>query len=149
MKEFKFSFQLSKIAILTICYYKLGENESAEFTISVTVLQSEKHDSIMCGHCQEEGAKGDGAVARFVNKFNMCGHCQEEESKGSCEWFNRYGAARLFVDKFNSLHNECLNETQYNEIVAEIEILKQKYNWIESESFNKIVSMSKLTPKKI
>ena len=142
MKEFKFSFQLSKIAILTICYYKLGENESAEFTISVTVLQSEKHDSIMCGQCQEGGAKGEGAVARFVNKFNMCGHCKEEVSKG-------YGAARLFVDKFNSLHNECLNETQYNEIVAEIEILKQKYNWIESESFNKIVSMSKLTPKKI
>ena len=149
MKEFKFSFQLSKIAILTVCYYKSGENESAEFTISgaeftisVTVLQREKHDSIMCGHCQEGGAKGDGAVARFVNKFNMCGHCKEEVSKG-------YGAARLFVDKFNSLHNKCLNETQYNEIVAEIEILKNKYNWIESESFNKIVSMSKLTPKKI
>ena len=123
MKEFKFSFQLSKIAILTICYYKLVENESAEFTISVTVLR---------------GAKGDGAVARFVNKFNMCGHCKEG-----------YGAAKFFVDKFNSLHNECLNEMQYNEIVAEIEILKQKYNWIESESFNKIVSMSKLTPKKI
>ena len=119
MKEFKFSFQLSKIAILTICYYKLGENEGAEFTISVTVLQSEKHDSIMCGHCQEGGAKGGGAVARFVNKFNMCGHCKEEVSKV-------YGAARLFVDKFNSLHNKCLNETQFNEIVAEIVILKNK-----------------------
>ena len=138
MKEFKFSFQLSKIAILTICYYKLVENESAEFTISVTVLQSEKHDSIMCGHCQEGGAKGDGAVARFVNKFNMCGHCKEG-----------YGAAKFFVDKFNSLHNECLNETQYNEIVAGIEILKQKYNWIEPGSFHDIVEMSKLTPKKI
>lgn len=129
MEEFKFSFQLSKIAILTVCYYKLVENEGAEFTIS----GAEFTISVTVLH--KGGAKGD--VARFVNKFNTCGQCQEG-----------YGAARLFVDKFNLLHNKCLNETQYNEIVAEIEILKQKYNWIESESFNQIVSMSKLTPKK-
>ena len=118
MKEFKFSFQLSKLDILIVSYYKLNGNKDAYFTISAAVLQRGKQDYAMCGQCQEEVSKG-------------------------------HGAARCFVRKFNSLHNECLNEMQYNEIVAEIEILKQKYNWIESESFNQIVSMSKLIPKKI
>ena len=30
-----------------------------------------------------------------------------------------------------------------------IEELKNKYNWIESNSFHDVVEMSKLTPKKI
>lgn len=117
-KEFKFSFQLSKLDILNVCYYKLGGNKSAYFTISAAVLQRGKQD------------------------YEMCGQCQEEVSK-------RHGAARRFVNKFTQLHLSDLTEEQYRDVVAGIEDLKNKYNWIESGSFNQIVSMSKLTPKKI
>ena len=118
MKEFKFSFQLSKLDILMVCYYKLGGNKSADFTISAAVLQRGKRDYKMCGQVQEEVSKGHGAARRFVNKFYQ-------------------------------LHLSDLTEEQYSDVVAGIDELKKKYNWIEGDSFYNVVEISKLTPKKI
>lgn len=73
--------------------------------------------------------------------WNQCGQCQEE--------FKHHTAAYNFYKKWDIMHLQDLTNEQYNEIVADIEILKQKYNWINSQRFSDIREFSKQMPKKM
>ena len=77
--------------------------------------------------------------------FNHCGQAQKELLKG-------FHAAMSFYKKWDFTH--CLDVTldQHLEIIADIEILKSKYNFIEgkySSNFSNLKDLSKLELKKV
>ncbi|MEE3344326.1 MAG: hypothetical protein VZS44_09570 [Bacilli bacterium] len=80
--------------------------------------------------------------------YNRCGQCQPELCMG---------LALHFYEKWDYLHCKKIeNEAQFNELIEDIEELKNKYNYIEEIaddhvndiSFNRIRELSKLNPKK-
>lgn len=100
------------------------------------------------------------SAAQFIRSkrdYDTCGQCQERV-------LPKNSIARHFFDKWDKLHLKNLTQNEYVEIIADIEELKDVYNYIEDvrecfgESvrcyktqipFDEIVKLSKLTPKKI
>ena len=94
------------------------------------------------------------SAARFIRSkrdYAECGQAQKNV-------LARHSLARRFFEKWDHLHLADLTPEQYAEICADIEKLKEKYNYIEEvrDSFRganynipfyKIVELSKLTPK--
>lgn len=99
------------------------------------------------------------SAARFIRSkrdYSRCGQCQKDV-------LPRHSAARRFYDKWDRLHLHSLTPAEYEEMTADIEKLKARYNYIEDVrdcfgrsagchkthlSFYEIVELSKLTPKK-
>lgn len=99
------------------------------------------------------------SAARFIRSkrdYSECGQAQER-------LLPKHSAARRFYDKWDRLHLHNLTPEEYEEMTADIEELKARYNYIEDVrdcfgrsagcykthlSFHEIVELSKLTPKK-
>lgn len=98
------------------------------------------------------------SAAQFIRSkrdYSTCGQAQKEIlPKGS--------AAMRFYNKWNHLHLHDLAQEEYDAVVADIEELKGRYNYIEdvrecfgesagcyktSIPFNQIVELSKMQPK--
>ncbi len=77
---------------------------------------------------------------RNKSNYHRCGQAQEYVTTG-------FGTARKFYRKWDALHLSDLTDEQYAELMADLKPLMEKYNFIETTSFNQIVEMSKLTPK--
>lgn len=100
------------------------------------------------------------SAARFIRSkrdYSECGQAQKSI-------LPKHSAVRQFYDKWDYLHLHNLTQEEYVGIIADIEELKTKYNYIEDIrecfgrsagcgkthiSFYEIVELSKLTPKKI
>jgi hypothetical protein len=88
---------------------------------------------------------------RSKRDYSRCGQCQRDIlPKG--------GLARKFYEKWDKFHLEDLTDSQYNELIEDIEELKSKYNYLSKIRdtfantnidfyFEDIVNLSKLTPK--
>lgn len=72
--------------------------------------------------------------------WDRCGQCQDE--------FKNFRTAYDFYKRWDYLHLKYLTEEQYALITADIEILKTKYNWIDSQKFYKVREFSKQRVKK-
>lgn len=85
-------------------------------------------------------------------EFNRCGQCQKDVL---------HGEAYKFWLKWDKHHLKDLDENTYHEMVADMEKLKEKYNYIYKEydeskkpysdyyfNFDCLVDFSKQTPKK-
>jgi hypothetical protein len=74
--------------------------------------------------------------------YNRCGQCQEEVL---------FGKAKAFYKKWDSYHLKPLKQEQYNEMLNDIEVLKQQYNFVyrtdRDISFEDSKQLSKLQPK--
>ena len=79
----------------------------------------------------------------------MCGQCQRN---------TLFGKAFEFWEKWDKCHLKQLNERQYAELISDIEMLKNEYNYLEGNdyevehdriSFYKIKEFSKMKPKAI
>lgn len=99
------------------------------------------------------------SAARFIRSkrdYSHCGQCQKDI-------LPRHSAARRFYDKWDRLHLHNLTPEEYAEMIADIEELKARYNYIEDVRdcfgqsagchkthipFCEVVELSKLTPKK-
>lgn len=99
------------------------------------------------------------SAARFIRSkrdYSECGQAQER-------LLPRHSAARRFFDKWDHKHLHNLTPAEYEEITADIEELKARYNYIEDVRecfgrsagcykthipFYEIVELSKLEPKK-
>lgn len=132
MKEFMYCFQIDKMTVFEVEFYTLSTNKEPHFSTSAARFIRSKRDYSECGQCQ----------ARILPK---------------------HSAARRFYDKWDRLHLHNLTPEEYAEMTADIETLKSRYNYIEDVrdcfgrsvgcykthlSFNDIVELSKLTPKK-
>lgn len=72
--------------------------------------------------------------------FNQCGQCQKDVL---------FGNAKKFYLKYDSLHLLDLNDEQYENIITDIELLKEQYNWIDNQRFSNQKDLSKLELKKV
>lgn len=70
--------------------------------------------------------------------FSRCGQCQNDLLSGS---------ALEFYKKYDNLHLKDLSLSEYNNIIIDLEKLKQKYNFIDSDRFYNQVELSKLKLK--
>jgi len=88
---------------------------------------------------------------RSKRDYNRCGQAQND--------LLTKGEAKQFFKKWDELHLKDLTENQYDELLDDIEILKDKYNYIEkikdtfenvydNFSFYQIVELSKQELKK-
>ena len=73
--------------------------------------------------------------------FNSCGQNQKEVLKGH--------QANFFFMKWDNLHLQDLTDAQYQELILDIESLKEIYNWIDNTRFYNQVTLSKLNLKNI
>ena len=99
------------------------------------------------------------SAARFIRSkrdYSQCGQAQKSV-------LPLHSAARRFYDKWDRLHLHNLTPEEYAEMIADIEELKARYNYIEDVRdcfgrsagcyktgipFYEVVELSKLTPKK-
>lgn len=95
------------------------------------------------------------SAAEFIRSkrdYNRCGQAQRE-------LLPNHSPARRFFEKWDYCHLHNLTPAEYEEITADIEQLKARYNYIEdvrdtfrgsrsSIPFYKVVELSKQTPKK-
>lgn len=132
MKEFMYCFQIDKMTVFEVEFYTLSTNKEPHFSTSAARFIRSKRDYSECGQCQTH-------------------------------ILPKHSAARRFYDKWDRLHLHNLTPEEYAEMTADIETLKARYNYIEDVrdcfgrsagcykthlSFNDIVELSKLTPKK-
>lgn len=57
-KSFKYAFQISKLIIFEVNYYKLGNNKNKYFSTSAGKFVKNKKDWETCGQCQYSILKG-------------------------------------------------------------------------------------------
>ena len=100
------------------------------------------------------GGNKNKYFATSCNEFNQpksdysrCGQAQKDLLKG-------FNTAMNFYKKWDLLHLQDLTESQYNELLIDIEKLKDRYNFIENESDNSfgfmtVKDFSKQKPKTI
>lgn len=69
--------------------------------------------------------------------FKQCGQCQDELLKG-------HSIAKLFYKKWDKKHLSDLTTKEYEELIIDLELLKEKYNYIESDSFYLQRELSKM-----
>ena len=72
--------------------------------------------------------------------FNMCGQCQDAALPD--------GAARTFWEKWDTKHLSHLNAEDEQELMKDIDVLKEKYNWCTGCNFTDQKELSKKEPKK-
>lgn len=131
-KEFQYLFQISKLVIFSVSYYTLGDNGSPYFSTSVSVWCRNKKDISRGGQCQEE----------VLSEFN--GYRRR---------------AYDFYKKWDHLHLHVLKDEEYDEMIKDINKLKEAYNYaysgpdkngfVRDISIHEEVALSKLEVKKI
>ena len=90
---------------------------------------------------------GDGCLATSAAVFNQpktdfsrCGQCQEDVTKG-------HRAARRFYKKWDPFHLRKLTPEQYQELAADINVLKERYNWCDGDGWYNQRRLSMMKPK--
>lgn len=72
--------------------------------------------------------------------FSQCGQCQDSVLTGK---------AVKFYKKWDYLHLKDLTAAEYEEIIEDIEELKNAYNWISGQSFSAQRELSKSKLKEV
>lgn len=77
---------------------------------------------------------------RNKRDYRRCGQAQDDITKG-------FATARNFWKKWDKCHIKDLTDEQYTEMIADLKVLMEEYNFVQPATFGRIVAMSKLTPK--
>ena len=127
-KEFQFAFQINKTTVFEVEYCRCVTNQEPYFATAAETFS--------------KGPKTD---------YNCCGQCQNDV-------LPKNSAAMKFFEKWDSEHLKDLSQGKYDELITDLETLKEKYNFIDNEdgirreiyhhAFSNIVALSKLEPKK-
>lgn len=115
-------FQLSRMVMFEVDYYRLGGNKQPHFGTSAQVFCRNKRDITRGGQCQADVLKD-------------------------------FPAAYEFWKKWDKKHLHRLDYKTYQELLDDIEFLKEEYNWDYTKSGNgfpfwREVELSKQKPKK-
>lgn len=70
------------------------------------------------------------------SNYNRCGQCQSDI-------LPKYSLFRNFFDKWDTLHTQSLTMEQYNELLQDLEELKEKYAHIDNDHFSNIVQFDR------
>lgn len=115
-------FQLSKMVMFEVDYYRLGGNKMPHFATSAQVFCRNKKDISRGGQCQADVLKD-------------------------------FPVAYDFWKKWDNKHLHRLDYETYEELLDDIEVLKDEYNWDYTKSGNgfpfwREVDLSKQKPKR-
>ena len=116
-------------------HYAFQMSKKVVFELNYYRLGSNKNKHFITSAAQFNQLKTD---------FNHCGQAQNDLLKGHTK-------AMSFYKKWDSVHIQDLTSQQHADMLNDIEILKNKYNFISAESdirFSDLKTLSKLTPKK-
>ncbi len=123
----------------------------ATFQLSKTIIFNVEYYTLLTNKKPHFSTSAD-EFCRSKKDFRRCGQAQEELTKG-------FRAARQFYKKWDAHHLHELTEEQYNEMVADLDVLKDKYNFMEKMldekakpynprfGFWRLVEFSKQEPK--
>lgn len=131
-KEFQYLFQISKLVIFSVSYHTVGGNKNPYFATSASVWCKSKKDISQGGQCQEE----------VLSEFN--GYRRR---------------AYDFYKKWDHCHLHVLKDEEYEEVIKDIEKLKEAYNYsysgpdkngfVRDISIHEEIALSKFDVKKI
>lgn len=116
-------FQLSRMVMFEVNYYRLRGNKHPHFATSAQVFCRSKRDITRGGQCQADVLKN-------------------------------FPVAYKFWKKWDGEHLNRLNYKKYQELLDDIELLKDEYNWDYTKSGNgfpfwREVELSKQKPKRM
>jgi len=122
----------------------LKENNlpSYEDAFSLSFRIKKKHFfEVVFGDLKAQGQQPyfatSGCVLNYIRSdYNRCGQCQHDIlQKGSLFY--------KFFEKWDVLHTKSLTMEQFNELKQDIEELKEKYDYVESNYFHAIVKFDR------
>lgn len=116
---FHYAFQISKMIVFEVSYYKLGNNQNPYFTTMSAKFIRNKRDYECCGQCQNEILPLGSLAKQFYkkwDKFHLLDLTDEQ-----------------YIDLLNDI--KAL-EKRYNFVRSD-----------KSISFYSVVELSKMTPK--
>lgn len=117
---------------------KVNGLPSYEDAFTITFRVKKKHFfTVQFGglkrHTQQPYFSTSGGILNHIRSdWNQCGQCQSYILPSGSLFRN-------FFDKWDTLHIKRLTMEQYNELVKDLEELKEKYTHIDNDHFNNIV----------
>jgi hypothetical protein len=102
LKSFNFSFQISKLIVFEVDYYKLGDNQVKYFSTSAAQFNQPKTDFNHCGQAQKQLLKGAKEAMSFFNDFDQY-HLKDLTPAQHDEILNRIGELKA---KYNYIETD-------------------------------------------
>lgn len=123
----------TKVVDMPEFFYIFQQSKKVTFDVSYRRLGRNQYQNFTSSAQEFNQPKTD---------YSRCGQCQDDILKG---------LALQFYKKWDILHLSPVTPEIYNELLADLEELKLKYNFIHSDTdnlgFSKDKALSKLTPK--
>lgn len=114
------------------------------FQLGITIVFEVQY--YRCGNNQNKYFTTSAAsFDRRKTDWNQCGQAQETLLKG-------FGKAMSFYKKWDIMHLKELTTKQYNEMLSDIELLKNQYNFTQSDmdiNFSQLKALSIQPVKKV
>ena len=70
LTSFHFAFQISRMIVFEVNYYRCGNNTNFHFSTSAAQFNQPKTDYNHCGQAQKELLKGSGKAMTFYKKWD-------------------------------------------------------------------------------
>lgn len=121
LKSFHLAFQINRLVIFEVNYYRLGDNKNKYFSTNAERFVKNKKNYDICGHCQDKVLKGYSK--RFFEKWDIY-HCKDLTE-------DLYIDLLKDIEKLKSLYNfiESNIDNKNFDIydLKELSMLKEKY----------------------
>lgn len=132
-KEFFAAFQLSKLVMFYVNYFRCGNNKEAYFATSADHFIRSKRDIDRGGQCQEDILPHDSSAYRFYKKWNRL-HLHDLTDA-------EYAGIRADMEQLMNDYNYILKERPYKGVKTCCSA--------DHLSFSECVELSMMQPKKI
>ena len=106
--SFHYVFQLSKMVVFEVSYYRLGRNTNKYFTTRAAQFNRPKTDFNHCGQAQKELLNGYPIAYNFFKKWDAFHLLDLTEEQYNELWSD----LNRLADKYNSILR--LNDTSFN-----------------------------------
>lgn len=114
------------------------------FTIAFRISKKKffivKYGSINSRNQEPYFSTSGGILNHVRSDWNQCGQCQKDILSTGL-------IARKFYDKWDEKHLSSLTLIEYDEMMKDLELLKEKYSYIDNDRFYYIVNHDRVMSK--
>jgi hypothetical protein len=110
------------------------------FQLSKLIMFNVSYDTVGSNENPYFSTSAD-EFARGKRDFNRCGQAQDDLTRS-------FPIARNFWKKWDNLHLKKLTDEELEELMEDIEVLKEEYNYTTDTNFYDLVEFSKQNPKR-